>query len=147
MICSLQREYADWQPLSANGDGDFERSVLAGQPRQRAGLRKAYRHVIAGVTRRRREDHRAERGWRQEHHLFFGEMRREPACDVMLCKRRGGAHNQLGAADSLGNVRSHQRQLHVVPAIGVLEDDARARRAMLRYLGCIAPPQADVVAS
>ena len=66
---SLQWKYADRQPFGAYGDGDFERSVLARQPRQRAGLSKAHRRAVAGVAQGSREDHRAEGCRRQEHHL------------------------------------------------------------------------------
>src|ERR1700740_1078944 len=38
MIPSMQWKHADRQPLGADGDGDFERSMLARQPWQRAGL-------------------------------------------------------------------------------------------------------------
>ena len=101
---------------------------------------------IAGVALGRREDHRAEGRRRQEHHLSIDEMRREQACDIALREGRRRAQDQLGAVDGFGNVSRHQRQLHVVPAIGVLEDNARAGCAMLRHLCRIAPPQADLVA-
>src|SRR5712671_6488398 len=146
MILGFQRKHADRQPFGADGDGDFERSVLARQPWQRAGLRKACRRIIAGVTRGAREDHRAEsRRW-QENHLPIGEMRREQVSDIALREGRGRAQDQLGVADGFGNASRYQRQLHVVSAIGVLEDNARACRAMRRYLGRVAPPQADIVA-
>src|SRR6266849_3326062 len=73
-------------------------------------------------------------------------MRREQPRDIGLRKSRGRAQDQLSIADGFGDVGSHQRQLRVVLAVGVLEDNARACRAMLRYLNCIAPPQADLMA-
>src|ERR1700737_2308403 len=73
-------------------------------------------------------------------------MRRELPRDIVLRKSRGRAQDQLGIADGFGNVCRYQRQLRVVLAIGILDDDARARRAMLRYLSCIAPPQPDLMA-
>ncbi len=36
--CTVQREHAGRQPLGADGDGRLEGPVLAGEPRQRAGL-------------------------------------------------------------------------------------------------------------
>src|SRR6202140_4002671 len=67
MISSFQREYADRQPFGADGDGDFERSMLASQPWQRAGFCKADRRAVAGIANGSREDHRAESCRRQEH--------------------------------------------------------------------------------
>ena len=52
----------------------------------------------------------------------------------------------IGAADRFADVRRHQRQLDVVPAMRVLDEDARARRAMLRHLRRITSPQPDLVA-
>src|SRR5450755_3904855 len=146
MIRSLQWKYPDRQPLGADGDGDFERSMLARQPWQRAGLRKAHRCLIAGVTRFGSEDHRTEGRRRQEHRLSIGEMWRELPCDIVLREGRGRAQDQLDVADGFGNVSRHQGQLHVVPAISVRHDNPRARCAMLRHLARIAPPQVDVVA-
>src|ERR1700682_3400039 len=73
-------------------------------------------------------------------------MRREQPRDILLRKSRGRAQDQLSIADGFGNVCGHRRQLHVVPALGVLEGNARARGPMRRSLSCIAPPQADVMA-
>jgi hypothetical protein len=146
MIRSLQWKYTDRQPLGADGDGDFERSMLARQPWQRAGLRKAHRRLIADVTCFRSEDHRAEGRRGQEHHLPVGEMRRELPCDIVLREGRGRAQDQLDVADCFGNVSRYQGQLYIVPAIGVRHDNPRARRTMFRHLGRIAPPQSDVVA-
>ena len=145
MIGSVKRKYPDRQPFGADGDGDLERSMLARQPRQRSGLCKTHACAIAGVTRSFREDHRAERRRRQQHHLPISEMWRELTSDIVLRESRGRAQDQLGSAHSLGNVCRYQRQLRGVPAVGVLDDNARARRAMLGYLNRIAPPQADIV--
>ena len=73
-------------------------------------------------------------------------MRRELPCDIVLREGRGRAQDQLDVVDGFGNVSRYQHQLHVVPAIGVRHDNPRARRAMLRHLARIAPPQPDVVA-
>src|SRR6266404_8697627 len=73
-------------------------------------------------------------------------MRRQQSCDILLRKGRGRAQDQFSIPDGFGDVCGHQRKLHVVAAIGVLEDNARARGPMLRYLSCIAPPQVDVMA-
>src|SRR4051794_26791719 len=73
-------------------------------------------------------------------------MRRELACNIGLCERRGRTQDQLDAIDSLGNVSCHQRELHVVPAVRVFYHDARARSAMRRYLRYIAPPEPDLMA-
>ena len=86
--------------------------------------------AIAGVVRGPGEDHRAEGGRRQEHHLAVGQMRREQSRDIGLREGRGRAQDQLGTADGFGDVGRHQRQLHVVAAIDVLDENARARRAM-----------------
>src|SRR6476620_324483 len=72
-------------------------------------------------------------------------MRREQPRDILLRKSRSRTQNQLSIADGFGDICRHQRQLHLVPAVRILEDNARATRAMLRYLSRIAPPQADVV--
>src|SRR5258705_873227 len=73
-------------------------------------------------------------------------MRREQPCDVLLRKGRGGAQDQFSIPDGSGDFCGHQRKLQIVMAIGVLEDNARARGPMRRYLSRIAPPQADVMA-
>src|SRR5450432_2177022 len=73
-------------------------------------------------------------------------MWRQQPCDIMLREGRGRAQHQLDAANSFGDVRGDQCQLHIVPAVGVLENDAGARRAMLVYQRRIAPPQPDLVA-
>ena len=78
--------------------------------------------------------------------MAIAKMRREPGRDIVLREGRGRAQDQFGTVDGFGNVGCHQRQLSVVPAVGVLDDNARARRAMLRYLCCIAPPEADLMA-
>ena len=140
-----ERKHADRQPLGANGDGDLERPVLSRQPRQRAGLGKADARVIAGLVRRPGEDHRTKSGRRQEHHLAVGEMRRDQPGDIGLREGRGGAEDQFGIADGFGDIRRHQCQLHVVPAVDVLDDNAGARRAMFCHLRRIAPPQPDVM--
>ncbi len=119
--------------------------MLAGQPWQRAGLGKADAREIAGLVRGPGEDHRAEGGRRQEHDLAVGQMRREQLPDIGLGEGRGGAQDQLDVAHGRGNVRCHQRQLHIVPAVAVLDDDAGACRAMLRDQIRITPPQPDVM--
>ena len=73
-------------------------------------------------------------------------MRREPGRDIVLCEGRGRAQDQFSTIDDFGNIGCHQRQLSIVPAVGVLDDNVRARRAMLRYLCCIAPPEANLMA-
>ncbi len=73
-------------------------------------------------------------------------MRREQPRDVGLREGRGRAQDQLGAADSFGDVRRDQRQLHVMSAVGVLDRYAGARRAMLRDQFRVAPPHPDVMA-
>ena len=102
--------------------------------------------AIAGVMRGPGENHRAEGGRRQEHHLAVSEMRCDQSRDIGLREGRGRAQDQLGAADGFGDVGRDQRKLHVMAAVGVLDQNAGARRAMLRYLGRIAPPQPDVMA-
>src|ERR1700730_11241001 len=93
-----------------------------------------------------RKDHRAERCRWQEHHLAIPKMRRKVACYIGLREGRRWAQDQFGVADGFGHVGRHQGQLHVVPAVRVLEDDSGARRAMLCDLCGIAPPQSDVMA-
>src|ERR1700738_635061 len=73
-------------------------------------------------------------------------MRRELPCDIALRESRGGAQDQLGIADGFGDVCRHQRQLHGVLAVGVLEEDPGTRRAMRGCRSCIAPPEAHVMA-
>ena len=51
------------------------------------------------------------------------KMRREQPRDIGLREGRGRAQDQLGAADGFGDVGRHQRQLHVVPAVRVLDDE------------------------
>ncbi len=146
MIGGIKRKYADRQPLGADGDGDFERSVLARQPGQRAGLGKA---------RRLRDCRRRARPWQRSSSRMSPAAGTPPvhrsdaaraAVRYRAARRPGRAQDQFGVADGFGDVRCHQRQLHLVPAIGVLDDDAGAGRAMRRDLRQIAPPQPDVVA-
>ena len=92
------------------------------------------------------KNHRAECCRWQEHHLAIPQMRREQARDIVLRKCRSRAQDQFSFADGVGNVRCHQRQLNVVPAVRVLQQDARARRAMRGHLPGIAPPQPDLMA-
>src|SRR2546429_2217111 len=73
-------------------------------------------------------------------------MRREQPRNILLRKGRGRAQDQFSIPDGFGDVCSHLRQLHVAPAIGVLELNARAHGPMGRYLSRIASPQADVMA-
>ena len=146
MIGSFQRKHADRQPLGADGDGDFERAMLARQPGQRAGFGESDGGMIAGVVRGLGENHRAERRRRQEHHLAVAQMRRELRRDVVLRESRGRAQDQFGAADGFGDIGRHQRELHVVAAVGILDDDARARGAMRGHRGGIAPPQPHLMA-
>jgi len=85
-------------------------------------------------------DHRAESRGRQEHHLSVGEMRRKQLSDIAL--REGGAGHRSSSAlwTAFRQCQSSPTPVHVVSAIGVLEDNARACRAMRRYLGRVAPP-------
>ena len=76
MVGGIERKYADRQPLGADGDGDLERPVLAGQPRQRAGLGKA----DAGADCRRRA-----RPWRRS------SSRRSPAAGTRPGRRSDAA--------------------------------------------------------
>ena len=129
MIRRLERKHADRQPLGADGDGDLERPVLARQPWQRAGLGEAAAvGAIAGVTRgaSRRSSSRTSPGGRNT--TWPSRQMQARAGRAMSCcaKRRGRAQDQLGVADGFGDVSRHQRQLNVVPAVGVLQDDARA---------------------
>jgi hypothetical protein len=65
---------------------------------------------------------------------------------ISLREGRGRAQDQLGVADGFGNVSRHQRQLNIVSAVGVLEDNARAPAARCAATCRVAPPQADIVA-
>ena len=140
-----QRKHADRQPLGANGDGDLERPVLSRQPRQRAGFGKADARVIACLVRRPGEDHRTKSRRRQEHHLAVGELRRDQPGDIGLREGRGGADDQFCIADGICDVRRDHRQLHLVTAVDVLHDNARARRPLFATY-VVAPPQPDVMA-
>jgi len=135
MIGLIKRKHANRQPFGTDADSDLERPVLARQPRQGAGLCETRVGAIASVVHSLGENYGAEGGRRQEHRLAVSEMRRDQSRDNGLSEGRGRAQDQLGTADGFGDVGRHQRQLHVVAAIDVLDENARARRAMLRYPG------------
>src|SRR5260370_36299808 len=73
-------------------------------------------------------------------------MRREQPRDILLRKGRGRAQDQFSIPDGFGDICGHQSQLHVVTAVGVLEDNAQIHGPMRRYLGRTAPPQPDAMA-
>src|SRR4249919_1578829 len=102
--------------------------------------------MIAGFMSRSGEDHRAERRRRQEHHLAVPKMRSERAGYILLCEGWGRAQDHINAADGFGDVSGHRCQLDVVPALRILDEDARACRAMLRHPGRVTAPQPDLVA-
>ena len=122
VIPRLQRQHAGRQPLGADGDGDLERPVLARQPRQRAGLGEAAPSARLPASRAAlREDHRAERRRAAETPPGHrSDAARAGAAMSCCAKRRSRAQDQLGVADGFGDVSRHQRQLNVVPAVGVL---------------------------
>ena len=107
---------------------------------------KLTRGAIAGVVRGLGEDHRAEGRRRQEHDLAVGQMRREQPRDIGLRKRRRRAQDQLGAADGFGDVDVTSASCTSWRPLMSLTQDAGARRAMLRHLRRVAPPQPDVMA-
>ena len=106
-----QREHARRQPLGADGDRRLEGPVLAREPGQRAGFRERDLGAVAGIPGRLGKQHRTERAGRQEHHLPVGQMRRERARNIRLCRRRSRTQNELGAAHGLGDVGGDQRRL------------------------------------
>jgi hypothetical protein len=56
------------------------------------------------------------------------------------CGAISRTQDQFGATDGFGDVGRHQRQLHVVAAVDVLDENAGARCAMGSRLGGITPP-------
>ena len=72
-------------------------------------------------------------------------MRRKLLGNIDLRECRGRTEDQLCAVDGLGDISRDQRELHVVPAVDVLDQNARARRLMRGDLVSIAPPQAHLV--
>ena len=88
----IERKHADRQPLGADGDGDLERSVLARQPGQRAGLGKA----DAGADCRRRAP-----PWRRSSSRRWPAAGTPPghrpdaarsACAISGCAKAGAGH-------------------------------------------------------
>ena len=145
-IRSFQRKHADWQPFGADGDGDFERTMLARQPWQRSGFGERDGGMIAGIVRGFRKNDGAEGRRRQEHDLSIAQMRRELGDDIVLGESRGGTEDQFGITDRLGNIGRDQRKLHVMAAFRILDDYARTRRTMRGHRTSIAPPQPHVMA-
>ena len=142
MACALLRsgKNAGGQTLRADGDRYVERTVLAGQPWQRAGFGVGNIGVIADVVLRLREDHRSEGGGREIHHLAVRQMRRDLSGDVMLRERRRGTQNEFNAFDSSGDIGGDLRKPHIMRALRVLHRNARTRRAMCGDGIGIAPP-------
>ena len=101
--------------------------------------------AIAGIPRSLCEDHRAECCRRQKHDLAVLQMRSKQASDIRLCESGGGAQDQFGTADGLGDICRHQRQFDVVTAVVVLHQDARAGGAMCSDRLCIAAPEPDLM--
>ncbi len=146
VLAQPQRQHAGRQPLGTHRDRDLERTMLAREPWQRAGLGERDVGAVAGRARGLRENHRAESARRQKHHLPVGKMRSHRTRDIGLRRRRHGADDEFGAAHGLGNVRRDERGPRLVPAAKILDDDRPARRPMRRDRIAIAPPQAHLVA-
>ena len=105
----VEWEYADRQPLCADGDGNLEWSVLASEPGQGPSFGEAGLGAVARIACGLREKHRAEcRGW-QEHHLAVAEVWREEPGDIPLREGGGRTYDQLDVIDGFGDIGSHQR--------------------------------------
>ena len=140
-----ERKHAGRQALGAHGDGDFERAMLARQPRQRPGFRKGNGGAIAGVPCGRGEQHRAECCRRQEHDLPVNKMRRERLGDVRLRGRRRRAQDQLRPAHGLGHIAGDAGHHDVMAPFEILHQDAAAGFAMRGNRLGVASPQPHLV--
>lgn len=108
---------------------DLERTVLARQPRRRAGLGKADVSPVADVTLGRCKIIEPRIAGEQGYDLAIAPIRRQRRFAISGCANAARADDRFGVADGFGDLGRHQRQLDdVMPAVDILRRSGTAAR-------------------